>query len=328
MANEQNKFSCESISFEQYSQLISQTKHSLYFAPWWLKTIKQHTTDGELIFYAVNLKNEAVAVFVALYKYQQIITADYCQHLGIHYLNEELSPYKQQQVCLVLHQSLPKHHYFNLNLSPNERDWLPWHWAGYSQTTRYNFVLPIDHIHSEEDFIATINRRLRRNLKASIKAGFSYVNKVDVDEALEIFLYNSDYKGYKTKPELLRALIKEGLKTNNADLVGVKNKDGQLAMVSFFVRCDDRTYFIAEGCYRNLCGKHQLKNVLLMNYILQREANITMMDFEGSMIESIAKIYQAMGAIQESYFTIIKGRRYTPYYIAHKLLSKVNKRFK
>ncbi len=322
MAKDRHTFNCKAIDFKTYTTLINETEHSLYFAPWWLETINKSKKNASLLLLLVATPQENVALFVAILEAGQIITADYCQHLGIHYLNADLSLLQKQEICLSIHNALPKHHFFHLNFSPQISDWLAWYWLGYKQTTRYNYILPISKINSTEDFIALISKNSRKRIKRNIRDGFAYVKGIDVDEALPLIFKNADDKAYKLNQDIVKVLIKTALKNKKGELIGIRNKDGLLAKVSFLVRHQDRVYNIFSGNSRTLGGQ-QLKMFLLMNYIIELGDEIKFFDFEGSMLESIAKIAQAMGGSQEPYFCIEKGSRYAFPILWQKVLNRL-----
>ncbi len=321
MAKEKNTFNCRTIDFNTYSTLISKVEHSLYFAPWWLETIIQNKKNSSLLLLEVATPQKKVALFVAMQESGQIITADYCQHLGICYLTSNLNLYQKQEICLSIHNALPKHHFFHLNFSAKITDWLAWHWLGYKQTTRYNYILPISKIKSAESFINLISKNSRKRIKRNIRDGFTYCDNIELSEALPLIMHNAHHQGYKLNENIVKALIEKSLANKSSDLIGIRAKNGKLAKVSFLVRHQERVYNIFSGNSRTLGGQ-QLKMFLLMNYIIDLDENIKLFDFEGSMLESVAKIAQAMGASQEPYFTIRKGNRYALPILWQKMLNR------
>ncbi len=324
MAKERNTFICQAIDFETYKKLISKVEHSLYFAPWWLETIISNQKEAQPIFILVSTPQKDVALFVAMLQFGQIITADYCQHLGLCYLQEHLNLHQKQEIVQKIDETLPKHYFFHLNFSPKISDWLAWHWLDYRQTTRYNYQLPIANIKSKEDFIQGISKNSRRRISKNIRDGFSYERAVSLAEALPLILKNANDKGYKLKEGIVKALLNQALENKTGDIIGIRDKEGKLAKVSFLVRHQERVYNIFSGNSR-VSGGQQLKMFLLMNYIVELEDSIKIFDFEGSMLKEVAKIAQAMGATQEPYFTIKKGSRYAPSILWQKVRHRIKK---
>src|SRR5690606_23043765 len=79
-----------------------------------------------------------------------------------------------------LESSMQHHDYYNQNWHPTARNWLPFHWKGYHQSTRYTYVIPAS---ADADKVrAGYNENVRRNLK---KAGYALqVEEGDDFEAL------------------------------------------------------------------------------------------------------------------------------------------------
>lgn len=312
-----NQYKIVPIDLELYATLVEGKTYPLYFSPWWLSVI---FSDQEAFLLACyDKEGMATALFVAQFLAHQIITPAYCQYAGVHYIEENLSLIEQQAITQAFHQNLPKHYYYHLGFSPDYTDWLGLYWLGYKQTTRYNYIWSIDQFTCEEDVKQSIRGSLRKNLKATIKAGFTYHTEISKEEALLMISQNALYKGYKGDFELMSRLIDESVARGQGHLVGVKNREEVLSMVAFWVEHQGVSYLLSEGTDRRLSGRYHLKILMLTNYLLSVRERIKMIDFEGSMLEPIANMYQSLGAIQTSYMTITRGVRYDPRILWHRL---------
>ncbi|MDO4692511.1 MAG: hypothetical protein Q4A64_06545 [Porphyromonadaceae bacterium] len=310
-------YTAKRISAEQYETLLSGLVYPLYYEPWWLA----EASRGRAFYIACFSGHTCVAVFACILSYGRLITPPFCQYSGIFFLAEGLSLYEKQVISQTIHKELPKHTYYEVNYPPSYTDWLGLRWLDYKQTTRYNYIWDISGITSREELLRSISSTLRKNLKASERAGFVYVSEVSVDEAMTLLRITADHKKYQSDFALQERLIIRSAERGEGQLVGLRTPDtGQLAMVSFFVRHQRVAYLIAEGNNRTLSGRYQLKTLILLHYILQEQESIDQIDFEGSMLEPIAKIYQALGATQQSYMTITKGNKYSLSSIGARLL--------
>lgn len=306
------------VSLEEWQAVLEMHPHPLYYSSWWLDTV----AGGYLQTYICYLGELPLAVSAYLYRYGHIITPPYCQYSGILFLDAGLDRYTQQTIQQAMLDALPRHTYLSIG-SPGGSDWLGYHWRGCRQTLRYNYVWDLRPLGTEADFVASISHTLRRNLKAARRAGFAYApaTTIGLDEAMSLFASTTQYKGYSADLPLLRRLIATALEQGSGVLVGMRNERGQLAMTSFFALHQGRAYLIAEGTDRVLAGKYQLKVLLLMHYVLASYPGLSAIDFEGSMLEPIAKIYQALGAHQETYHRIERGTRRSLSYLLRRLLS-------
>lgn len=301
-------YTAEGISAQHYEALLHGHSYPLYYAPWWLSTASR----GKAVYVASFRADRCVAVLAAALSYGRFITPSFCQYSGILFLDKGLTLYEKQLITQAIHQQLPKHTYYQVNYPPSYTDWLGLHWLSYKQTTRYNYIWDITGITSREELLQSISPTLRKNLKASERAGFVYASNVSIGEAIALLRLTASHKKYRSDFVLQEQLISQSIERGQGQLVGLRTPDtGQLAMVSFFVKHQRVAYLIGEGNDRALSGRYQLKALVLMHYILQEQGGIDLIDFEGSMLEPIAKIYQALGAYQQSYMTISKGSKYS-----------------
>lgn len=310
-----------SLEWAHYADLLEEREHPLYFAPWWLEVVLR---SEERICLGCYDGAQCLAVFVARRLGAQIITPPYCQYAGVLFLEDSLTDYDKQRVTEAFHayEVLPRHAYYHLSYPPHYTDWLAHYWLGYRQTTRYNFVWNIAPLPTSEALRQSISRSQRKNLKATERAGFAFLPSVPLTEAERILASTAAYKGYKSDLPLMLRLIERGLTRGSAHIVGVANAEEALAMVAFWVEHQGVAYLIGEGTDRARGGKYQLKLFMLMHYIELCRGRIGLIDFEGSMLEPIAKIYQALGAEQHSYMSIVKGWRHHPLVLCQRLLAR------
>lgn len=296
----------ESLSSEQYAELMRSRPCPLYYLPWWLQE-----ASSRLIYLLCSAEEEPLAVLVGELDRGRMLTPRFCQYTGILYFDPNFTAQQRQNIDRAIVAALPRHRYFHLNFPPSYIDWLAFYWQEYQQTTRYNYSWDVSEIWDRDHFLASIGTTLRKNLKASERAGFVYDPVIASAEALELFAKTSQYKGYRSDLALQARLIERSLGQGVGRLVGLRTREGELAMAAFWVEHIGCAYLIGEGCDRALSGKHQLKCLLLLHYVLERRGRIDTIDFEGSMLEPIAKIYQALGARQQPYMVVYRGRKYS-----------------
>lgn len=314
-----SRYNIESLSLDDYKALLEGREYPLYFASWWLQVVMPL---DEWVCLACYDAGRCLALFVARLRGGQIVTPPYCQYTGVLFLEDALTSYEKQTIIQVFHYQVPSHTYYHLNYSPDYIDWLGLYWLGYGQSTRYNYVWDVAMLQTAEDIRSAISASLRKNLKSTERAGFVYLPSVQLSDVKGILSSTASYKGYRGDLPLMLRLMHQGLVRGEAQVIGVANAMGELAMVAFWVEHQGVAYLIGEGTDRLRGGKYQLKVFMLMNYILSRRQTIRKIDFEGSMLEPIAKIYQALRADQQSYMTITKGWRYHPRVLWCKLFAR------
>lgn len=305
------------LNWETYTALLEGCRFPLYYAPGWLHTM----LDGTELLLGVYNHTKCIAVFVCQYKYGEIVNPPFCQYTGILFLDDGLSQSNKQAICQQIHLSLPKHTYFHLNFSPLFEDWLGFYWLGYKQTTRYNYVWNVAHHTTREEILQGVGLCLAKKVKQAERAGFYFDPYISTSDALDLFKRNGMRKGYCCDWDLLKKLFLEG-NEQQKQIVGLRYKDGRLAIASLFIVHQSTAYLIAGGYDSKVSKRYFLNPLLLLNYVLWQGRDITYIDFEGSMIEPIAKMYQALGAKPEPYMTLKRGSHRTFSFAVRRLLRR------
>jgi hypothetical protein len=90
---------------------------------------------------------------------------------------------RQKDLMQQLIAGLPKYHHYNGNWHHSQANWLPFYWAGFSQTTRYTYRLT--DISAEETLWSGFRDNIRRDIR---KAEGRFGLRVRSDLGLDTFL--------------------------------------------------------------------------------------------------------------------------------------------
>ncbi len=319
MSTQRSKYSVRPVLLEEWETVLEGRSYALYYASWWLR---EATSGGERLLYVCwRDLIHPVAVLAAVMRYGQIILPAYCQYTDVLFLDEEINATTRQSLIRLIHSALPPHNYLYMHCPPASVDSLAYHWMAYKQTTRYNYVWDVRPYTTVDEALSSITHSLRRNTRVAQRAGYVYDAEISVAEALSIFDYTSRYKGYKADLEILEQLIQVGKGRHQALLVGIRDAlGGALAMAALIVVHQRRAYLIAEGTNREVSGRHHLKSLLLIHFVAEHRDEVDFIDFEGSMLEPIATIYQGIGASQQLFHSVWQGRRRNLSYFRKKFL--------
>ena len=307
------------LDLETWEQILSGHSYALYYAGWWLRA-----SAGSMLRLVGCLRvadGEVIAVSAFVERHRRTLTPAYCQHTALLVVAEGLSQHDLQELQQTLAEELKRRgHYTALALAPDCLDALGFHWAGYELRTRYNYLWNIGG-RSVTELKASMSRSLRRNLSAAHRAGFTFRESVSPDVALELFARSASYKAFRGQWGILRNLITEGQRRNAIRLIGLTSPNGKaLAIVALIVIHNGTGYLIAEGTNRQIAQRYQLKPLLLCHYLEQTTDQLRAIDFEGSMIRPIAKIYQGLGATTQTYLSLTHGHPYHPAIVISRLL--------
>jgi len=202
---------------------------------------------------------------------------------------------------------LPAHDYFLQNFHHSFTDWLPFHWQGFRQTTRYTYVLP--DIGNPDELWDKLSENVSRNIqKAKNKFQLTVRRNIPADLFLKINAQTYQRQGMKPyHSEILRKLIDLSRSRNQGDIWGAYDEENQLHAVVFVVWQENCAYSIACGSddeFRKTGGQA----LALWTAINDLSGQVRSFDFEGSMIRGVERIYREFGARQMPFFVIEKGK--------------------
>ena len=193
--------------------------------------------------------------------------------------------------------------YFNYAFT----DWLPFYWKGYSQTTRYSYIL-----HDIKDVKKTENgmsQQIRRNIKSAKNADVHVRRGITTGQFLNIQAQTFRRQQIKNKQSdaVLCRLIATARERGQGELFGGFDKDGNLHAASFIVWQDSSAHYIAGGgdpAFRQ-SGAHSLVMWEAIQYVSQFTDKF---DFDGSMLPGVEHFFREFGAVQTPYFAITRGK--------------------
>ncbi len=197
-----------------------------------------------------------------------------------------------------------------LNLSPELDNWEPFYWAGFSQQTRYSFV--IDGGRSEDDLWSGMNSSMRSQIrKAFGKVVIEDLSDIDTMYKYLGFAFSGKGMANPVPKDLVERLF-IALKDNNALKMLAAKANGEICAAGLYA-------FDSSFVYELLLGtdpsKKHLNGKSLMTYEMIRFAleSGRGFDFEGSMIRSIAEHNRRFGASMVPYHEIWKVNTGNPF---------------
>lgn len=298
---------------ETYRQLCQQESSIPLFArDWWLDvTCGPNRWDALVI-----EKNGQVKVAMPLYKpIGGIISMPpFTQTMGPWFAPDSADTKyttrlgQRQALCQSLIEQLTPYRVFLQNFHHAITDWLPFYWAGYTQTTRYTYLL--EGIHEPDHLWEQMSANIRRNIqKARDKHQLTIRKGIPIEAFLQVQAQTFVRQGLRLKQDVnvLRRLIEVSQERQQGDLWGAYDADGQLHAAAFVVWQAQSAYYIAGGGNPALrdSGAHSL---VLWEAIRYVAAFTDRFDFEGSMLPGVERFFREFGARQTPYFTITKGK--------------------
>lgn len=196
-------------------------------------------------------------------------------------------------------EALPAHGYFAQSCSPYFDYWLPFHWAGYEQTSYYSYI--IDDLSDE----AAIWRHMSKSHRRRITRGerdYSIRDDLGVDVLLPLIEQTFKRQGLVSgvDPKLLRRAHEAAAANNSGEILVALDVHDRPVAGGFFVSDSDATYYLLGG--RGDGADDDNGMPLVLWNAIQRAAKVSRrFDFEGSMIEGIEEFFRRFGARPEPY---------------------------
>jgi hypothetical protein len=298
---------------EIYTKLCEQQPTvPLFSRPWWLDCVCGGTGRWDVML--ARRGGEITAAMPYYMPCSGIITMPpYTKTMGIWfnpkftfevYLKEL---YRKQAICEEFIKRLPAGNYFMQNFHYSFTDWLPFHWHGFRQTTRYTYILPDikDTGYLWNNCLHT--ERRKDIINAADKFHLEVRTGIPVSHFLKI--NGETYLRQGLKPycnDVLKRLIDTSVERGQGVIYGAYDRENHLHAADFIAFQESCACCIAGTSaheYRN-SGGHALT---LWQAVCDFSGRSVSIDFCGSMMRGIAGFFREFGAIQTPYFVIEKG---------------------
>ena len=300
------------MSKDLYRALCAKEKEIPVFSrDWWLDAVCGDHWDALLY----ESKGKILAAMPIYVPCNRVITMPhYTQTMGVWFAPEAADTKyssqlaNRQAICKYFVEQLDAYRSFLQNFSHTFTDWLPFYWAGYSQTTRYTYIL---HGIKDLDKIKSgMSQQTRRNInKAQEMAIKVYRGGFPIEAFLEVqaMTFERQYIKNKQSNTILKRLILEAQKRRQGDIFGGYDEEGRLHAVAFVVWQDSCAYYIAGGGNPALRASGA-QSLVMWDAVRFSSLMTDTFDFEGSMIPGVERFFREFGAVQTPYFTITRGK--------------------
>ena len=297
------------LAYKKFSE--QESTIPLFSQPWWLDLVcGEETWDVAL----VKRGQEIVASMPYFTKkrgcFRYLTQPPLTQHLGpwIKVSTAKCAKQlgQQKDIMQALIAQLPKYDMFAQNWSYRHSNWLPFYWKGFSQTTRYTYVL--------EDLtdLDTIWSGINSNIESDIRKSESrYALTIQEDLPASDFValnkgtFTRQGKSLPYGEAWVTRFIEEVCARGCGKTFIAVDEAGQHHAGVFIVWDQNSAYYLMGG------GDPKLRNSgatsLCMWHAIQFAATVTKkFDFEGSMLEPVERFFRGFGAKQKPYFCISK----------------------
>jgi hypothetical protein len=215
----------------------------------------------------------------------------YCQQLGVFSLIEDDFTEFYKNV----------HKYFPFGwYSYNESDWKST--QNIDSITKVTCKLLLNKPY--EELFKAFSQNTRRNIKKANSFNIQLDENVTIDEFIALTKQNAKTEIKPKHYEALANVIKNAKERNRGFISGCRNESGNLLAAVFWLNSPGRWIFLSANSSEE--GSKQLSMFALVdNFIRKHAESDCCIDFEGSVIEGVARFYLGFGA-EKHYFSHIK----------------------
>lgn len=207
---------------------------------------------------------------------------------------------------LMLHMQRLRLHYFQQQFAPSVTNWLPYHWWGCHQTTRYTYR--IEDLSNLERVFAAFDPHQRQRHIRKLEGAYDTYLGMTPEAFADMHARYMAHRGRKdlVSKEFIVRLCTAALEHGSGVILALRPKGEECVAAAWFVVWDDESasaLLMASEPGRFVSGL----NELLVWKVLQYVAPLTrVFDFEGSMDMNIERYYRLYGAHQTPYHRITR----------------------
>lgn len=175
-----------------------------------------------------------------------------------------------------------------------------------------NFIL---HLNQSYDRLNSgFSKNTRRNIDKAAKLNLTIESGLTVETFLS-FYFSVEKHFLSPQEPVLEKLIKKGINEKALSLLGIYSANNELIAALCMLDTADRiTYLLPVSSPE---GKDSSAMFLLIDHVIQQEAGKEkLLDFEGSRIEGVARLYRGFGAKYHPYYIL---RRFRPSFLIGKI---------
>lgn len=209
----------------------------------------------------------------------------------------------QKELMTELIRRLPPHDGFYQRFHYSITNWLPFYWHGFSQTTRYTYVL--EDLSDLDNVWEAMKSNIRNKIRKAEKTGVKVVDTDDIETFLDLneLTFRRQAMPMPYPRELVRRLNSACAARDARKIYITYGPDGRPQTGLFCVYDERSMYNLLQGGDSALRGSGA--NALAMWESIKFASKVTRTyDFEGSMLEPVEEFFRSFGAVQRPYFEI------------------------
>lgn len=287
----------------------------VFSSPWWLDAVCGKD-NWDVIIVEKNGQIRAIFPFYlkkGCLKSNNIVLPPLTQKLGpyIKYEKNLISNTKrisyEHDIYNEIISRLPKFSCMNINFGQEYKNWLPFYWKGFKQTTRYSYQIYNIKDHDQ------VLRNFAKSKKYEVPKAQKYLTlKFDLpaDDFYDYFESVVKERGDKVSysRNLFKNIYNSCYENNSGRVFYCVDADENIHAVNITVWDSTTAYYLIAMRKKeyNTSGGTEFLVYETIKYVSQF---VNIFDFEGSMMKGVEASYRNYGGIQTEYYNICKDNR-------------------
>jgi hypothetical protein len=283
----------------------------IFSQPWWLDSVCPDSWDVILI-----ERNDKI---IASFPYYKTKIRKIFNHIGMPPLTQKLGPYivydskmmsenkkigYEHEIYSEIIENLPKCDYFTVNFDWKYKNWLPFYWKGYKQTTRYTYIF--DNISDHDSIFNNYSKSKKQPIqKAKENFTFKYDLSKDIFYSyfIDVICERRELIGFSK--DLFYRLYDAVYENKSGRTFYCIDTDNNIHAINMIVWDRECAYYLLAMRDRkyNTSGGTEFLVDESIKYVSQF---VNRFDFEGSMIKGVEESYRHYGTNQIEYYSILK----------------------
>jgi lipid II:glycine glycyltransferase (peptidoglycan interpeptide bridge formation enzyme) len=299
-------------NIEKYRKFcLAENDIPIFSQDWWLDAVCGKTNWDVIL---IEKDNEIIAsmpyFLTKKFVFKMIFMPKLTQTMGCYILYPKGQKYEkklsyEKDTMNKLIEQLPSVSYFFQNFHYSRDNWLPFYWKGYTQTTRYTYILE-----NLKD-LELIFKNFRSNIKTDIRKAEKHINVVESDDLEQFYdiatmTFKRQNKSMPYTYDYLKNIDIACKKNDSRKILFAVDENNDIHAAVYIIWDQNSAYYLISG------GNPSLRNSgatsLLVWEAIKFSSTVTLrFDFEGSMVEPIERVFRAFGAKQVGYSRITKA---------------------
>jgi hypothetical protein len=283
----------------------------IFSQPWWLDAVCPARWDVILI--------EKGDKIVASFPYYKTKIRNIFTHIGMPSLTQKLGPYivydankttenkkinYEHDIYNAIIDAMPRSDNFVVNFDWKYKNWLPFYWRGFKQTTRYTYIF--DNIRNYDDIIGNFAKNKRQKIQKA-KNLLKFKSDLSKDSFYTYFKdvihERSERIGFEKS--LFNRLYEAVYDHQAGKTFYCTDNEGQIHAINLTAWDKETAYYLIAMRKKeyNTSGGTEFLVDQTIKYVSQF---VNRFDFEGSMIKGVEESFRYYGAHQTEYYQIFK----------------------